>query len=86
MKVEDSILFFLNSSKDSLATIEIESLGKATHCSSSNLQIALDHEVRSQRPIGPRDFATVCFHDRGTYLYRVNGLNGKEFTGTIEVE
>jgi hypothetical protein len=88
MKLDDSGLFFLNKSQESLATIEIDYRGKETHCASSNLEITEDGYIRSVRPFPPREFASVCFHDKGTYQYKVFGLraNPKGIAGTITVE
>lgn len=73
MKRDDVLLFLLNDSTDSLATVEIE-FGKNTmHCGGGNLTVD-GTKIRSVRPFGPRDFATVCFHDPGTYDLRVYGL------------
>lgn len=74
MKKSDSILFFLNASSDSLVTLAVDYNGKHTHCSSHNLEVDKDKMVRSIRPFGPRDFASVCFHEAGTYPVTVWGL------------
>jgi hypothetical protein len=88
MKKEDSILFFLNQTKDSLTTLELDYGNHHTHCSSTNLKIGDDGVVRSVRPFGPRDFASVCFHDKGTYKLKVYGLNKNPLgsTATVVVE
>lgn len=77
MKKEDSIVFFLNSSTDSLATIEIDYGNHTTHCASSNLQINKNGTVTSVRPIEPRNFASVCFHEEGRYPFKIFGLKSK---------
>lgn len=74
MKLEDSIVFLLNESKDSLATVRIDYGGKTTHCASSNLTVTKNKEVQSKRPFGPHDFASVCFHEKGTYPVTIFGL------------
>src|SRR5690606_19830620 len=53
MKREDSIAFFLNDSKDSLATVQIEFGDKHTHCASGNLSVIEGGKLTSIRPFGP---------------------------------
>ncbi len=77
MTTADSILFFLNDSTDALATLEIDFGSKATHCSSGNLQIDPNGLIRSVEPFGPKDFASVCFHEPGRYPVKVYGLKAK---------
>lgn len=77
MKKEDSIVFFLNSSTDSLATIEVDYGDHTTHCASANLQVNKNGTVTSVRPIEPKNFASVCFHDSGKYPVKVFGLKSK---------
>lgn len=88
MKVEDSMVFLLNDSKDALTTVEIEFKGKLTHCSSTNMTIAPNNKIVSARPFGPRDFAAACFHEKGSYPFKVYGLskNSAGLAGTIIVE
>ncbi|MCO6431093.1 MAG: hypothetical protein J5J00_09555 [Deltaproteobacteria bacterium] len=88
MKREDSIVFFLNQSKDSLATIEIDFKDKHTHCSSGNMSIIGGGKISSLRPFGPNDFSTTCFHDPGSYTFIVYGLKAKPegIKGTILVK
>ena len=82
------MLFFLNQTKDSLTTFELHYSGHHTHCASTNLKIGDDGVVRSVRPFGPRDFASACFNDKGTYKLKVYGLkkNPSGSTATIIVE
>lgn len=77
MKKEDSIVFFLNSTTDSLATLEIDYGGHTTHCASSNLQVNKNGTVTSARPIEPKNFASVCFHDPGKYPFKIFGLKSR---------
>jgi hypothetical protein len=74
MKLQDSIVFFLNESTDALVTLEVDYSGKKTHCATKNMQIEENDKIHSARPIPPRDFASVCFHERGTYPLTVYGL------------
>jgi hypothetical protein len=86
MRLEDSIVFVLNSSTSSLMTLEVDFGGKTTHCASANMTIAQNTSLKSKRPIGPNDFASMCFHEKGSYPFTVAGLSGKTFHGTISVE
>ena len=87
MRKEDRIAFFLNNSSESLITLSVSFGKNATHCASENLKIEEDGAVRSTRPIPPKDFATTCFHDPGTYSYTVFGVKSdlKGIQGTIQV-
>lgn len=88
MKRDDKVAFFLNDSSDSLVTLEL-SFGKhATHCASSNLQINDDGSITSVKPIAPKDFASSCFHEPGTYTFTVYGLKGSAegIKGSIIIE
>lgn len=88
MTVKDSVVFMLNDSKDSLATIEVDFGTKHMHCNGSNLRADSDGKVRSSRPFGPRDFAATCFHEAGDFPYKVFGLspNPAGVSGLIHVE
>ena len=88
MTKADSIVFFLNSSTDSLTTLEIDYGKKRTHCASTSLEIGADGKVRSVEPFGPRDFASVCFPDQGRYPVTIYGLKTKPsgLSSTIIVE
>lgn len=88
IKTTDSIVFFLNNSTDSLATMEVVFGEKSTHCSSSNMKIEQAGVVRSREPFGPKGFSTICFHDPGSYPVTVYGLksNPSGEKATIIVE
>ena len=88
VRKEDSIVFFLNKSTDSLATLKVDFGHKVTHCASSNMKIHNAGIVESGKPFGPRDFASLCFHESGSYPVTVYGLSKfpKGATGTIIVE
>lgn len=74
LRREDGIVLFLNDTPDSLVTMDL-SFGKhATHCASENLKIGDDGVIRSVAPIAPKDFATACFHDPGSYSFTIYGL------------
>jgi hypothetical protein len=87
MRKEDRIAFFLNASSESLITLSLSFGNSATHCASENLKIDEGGGVRSIRPIAPKDFATTCFHDPGTYSYTIYGIpnSPKGVQGTIQV-
>jgi hypothetical protein len=74
MKKEDRIAFIINDSRESLLTLSLNFGSHAAHCASENLQINDDGSIRSVKPIAPKDFATTCFHDPGTYPYTVYGI------------
>lgn len=76
MKKEDRIAFFLNDSTDSLVTLELDFGSHASHCATENLKINENGMVRSIKPIAPKDFATTCFHDSGSYSFTVFGVKG----------
>jgi len=84
----DSIVFFLNSTTDSLTTIEIDYGDRRMHCASSALKLGEDGKIRSVKPFGPRTFTSACFPDRGSYKVTVYGLkgDGAGTSGTIIVE
>lgn len=88
MKKEDSIAFLLNNTSDALINVEIDFGKHTTHCASGNLKIGEDGVIRSTKPVPPKDFASVCFHDRGTYNYTVYGLpkGPSGLKGSIVVE
>ncbi len=87
-KKENGIVFFLNNTKDALASLEIDFSGKTLHCNGTNLKAGTDEVVRSSKPLGPMDFATSCFHQAGTYVYKVYGLNSSKqpLEGRVVVE
>jgi hypothetical protein len=88
MRLQDSIVFLLNDSSDSLLTVEIDFGKRHMHCAGSNTQAGSDGKIRSIRPFGPRDFASTCFHEPGEYRYTVYGLerHPEGVTGTIIVQ
>jgi hypothetical protein len=88
MKKDDRIVFFLNDTTDSLLTLEVSFGSLTTHCSSENLRIGDNGLVASTIPIVPKDFASTCFHDAGTYPYTVFGLKKypQGLKGTIIIE
>ena len=88
MKLDDSIVFLLNDTTDSLTTLEIAFGEKHMHCQGGNMLAGPDGTSRSVRPFGPRDFASTCFHEPGDYSYTVFGLKPGPtgLKGTIHVE
>jgi hypothetical protein len=88
MRIDDSIVFFVNSTEDSLLTLSLKFGPHATHCASSNLSIQGDGEITSTTPIAPKDFANACFHDAGSYTYTIFGLKNAPagLKGTILVQ
>lgn len=74
MKLNDSIVFFFNDTKDSDTSVEIRFNQSTMHCASSNMKIQDDGTVRSIHPFGPRTFVSTCFHEKGKYQYTIGGL------------
>ncbi len=74
MKKEDSIVFFLNDTNDSLTSLAIEFGSKSTHCGGGKLQTGKNGRVSTVRPFGPNDFTSTCFHEAGEYPVKVYGL------------
>lgn len=74
MTVNDSIVLFLNSTRDSLTTLEIDFGSKKTHCASSKMVLREAGSIKSGEPFGPREFASTCFHDPGQYRFTVFGV------------
>jgi hypothetical protein len=88
VKKEDRYIFFLNDSKESLVTLEVNFGRFTTHCSTQNMTIGDDGVVRSVRPIAPKDFAGVCFHDPGTLEFTVRGIKSypQGIKGSLHIE
>jgi hypothetical protein len=85
MQLQDSIVFILNDSYQSLATVEVDYHGKTTHCASANLSVEKDKKLRSKHPFGRYDFASMCFRERGVYPFVVYGVKQQPtgITGSI---
>lgn len=74
LRPEDSVVFFLNDTTDSLLSFEIEFKDHVTHCGGGNLQVREHGIVATKQPLEPRAFNASCFHEPGTYPVRVLGL------------
>ena len=87
MRREDRIAFFLNNSSESLITLSVSFGSNASHCASENLKIEDDGSIHSTRPIPPKDFATTCFHDPGSYSFTIFGVKNapQGIQGSIQV-
>lgn len=77
IKGDEGIVFFLNDTPSSDIRLVIDYGAKRTHCGGTNMRISDDGKIASSRMIGPRDFATTCFHDKGSYKFEVFGLKAK---------
>jgi len=88
IRSDDNIVFYFNDTKESLTTLEVDYGKKATHCSTKNLKINADGSIVSTEPFGPKEFATTCFHEPGTYALSVYGLKSRPqgISGKIIVE
>lgn len=85
MKLEDSIVFYLNATPRSDVRFKIDYGDKPTHCSSSNLKIENGGIVSSPGPLEPDKFATTCFHQRGRYPIEVTGATGRNSKSSGEI-
>ena len=84
----DSSVFFVNSTKDSLLTLRVDFGKKMTHCASPNLKMGEDGVIQSVKPIAPKDFALMCFPEKGEYQVQFQGLSKfpKGTVGTVVIE
>ena len=73
---KDGSVFLLNATKDSLLSYEIDFGKKQLHCWSKNLKPQGNGIVRTVQPVGPKDFAILCFPEKGAYPVRILGLKG----------
>lgn len=87
LKKLDGSVFFVNSTKAGLATVEVSFGERRVHCASENMKFE-NGVMHSLKPIGPRDFALMCFPDKGTYTVTVHGVDGtsKAYSGQVIVE
>ncbi len=82
----DGSVFLLNVSRSSLLTFEIEFGERRPHCASGNLRYDSQRGVlHSIEPVASRDFALLCFPEKGTYRIRISGLRNGSLVKTIEV-
>lgn len=83
----DGSIFFVNTTRAGLATLEVAFGAHRAHCASDNMKFE-NGKMSSIKPVGPRDFALMCFPDKGTYSMTVRGVDGtaKAFTGSVIVE
>lgn len=88
INTEERVAFFLNNSHESLMSLDVHFGDNTTHCASENLEIGDNGVVSSIKPVAPKDFATMCFHDSGTYPFTVRGVGRTSggLQGTIIVE
>ncbi len=83
----DASIFFLNSTKDSLLTLRIDFSNKQPHCASSNLRYdRATKKIQSVQPIGPKDFALLCFPERSEYQVEIYGVGSKTKPINVIVE
>jgi hypothetical protein len=88
MKKDDRIVFFFNDTTDSLLTLELSYGTNTTHCTSENLKVGDGGRIASTTPIVPKDFASSCFHDLGSYPFTIYGLKNypEGLKGSITIE
>jgi hypothetical protein len=84
----DGSVFFVNRTNDSLISVSVEFGKRRAHCASENMRLDAAGNLASITPVGPHDFAIMCFPDKGTYPVTVNGIgpSGKKATGEVVVE
>lgn len=88
LKLLDSSVFFINTTPDSLITLDADFGKRRVHCASSNMKYTPEGHMRSSEPIGPKDFALMCFPEKGIYTITAYGVAGskKPITGRVIVE
>ena len=84
----DSSVFFLNTTRDGLASLVVDFGKKRAHCASANMKFNDQGTMMTVKAIGPRDFAILCFPEPGEYPITAQGLDGttKKYTGTVVVK
>lgn len=80
----DASVFFVNTTTDSLITLEIDFGNKTAHCASGNMGLK-EGVLRSIKPIAPKDFAITCFPEKGNYKVTAFGITGKNTPVTSQV-
>lgn len=80
----DSSVFFVNETKDSLVTLTVDFGKLPAHCASGNMKFE-DGKMKSIEPIGPKDFAIMCFPEKGTYAVKVDGVASEKIEGKVVV-
>ena len=88
LRPQDSLVFLLNDSSDSLLNFELNFGKHITHCSGGILRAQPNGLVTSTKPLEPRNFAATCFHEKGNYPVVVYGLKNhpKGATANVIVE
>ena len=85
LRGKDGSVFLLNGTRDDLLTLSVDFGAHRPHCASSNMKFDSDGVMRSVKPIGPKDFAIMCFPESGTYKISIAGLDGGKSTRTATV-
>ena len=86
MKQSDSVVFFYNITDEDLLTLEIDFGSRTIHCSAALRTIKPPGLTQTRKPFGPKEFASTCFHEKGSYPYRVLGSQTQIMKGIISVE
>ena len=81
----DASVFFVNETKDSLVTLSVDFGSLPAHCASGNMKFE-DGKFKSIEPIGPKDFAIMCFPEKGSYDVKVDGVAGEKIVGKVVVK
>ena len=89
-RMDAGLVFILNDTSDSDISIEIE-YGKHTrHCLGKTMESRKSKTgtavIGSKRPLAPKDFESICFHNVGNYPLRIKRLkNGRALNASITV-
>ncbi len=88
LKTLDASVFFVNATSDALITLETDFGKRRVHCASSNMKYESSGRMRSTKPIGPKDFAIMCFPERGEYVVTAYGVRSdrKPVVGKVIIE
>ena len=82
----DGSVFFVNATRSSLLTFQIEFGEHRPHCASGNLKYDKNRKaLRSIEPVGPKDFALLCFPEKGTYPAKISGLDNGRRVGAVKI-
>lgn len=75
---DSAVLFVVNRSVNSLPNVRFDFGKHPTHCASQGLVRESDGTVRTNSPLGFRDFVSVCFPEAGEYTLHIDGLLGEK--------
>lgn len=87
LTVVDGSVFFLNTTEDALLNLEVDFGKNRLHCWTPNMAVNKSGVMYTTKPIGPKDFALMCFPEKDNYHFTVKGLKAypKGLKGVIKV-